>query len=104
MLSYHTETQSSRSNVWNGQIRCSHGNGTFAYQFFIAYRRDRNRSVDMFSICLLSGDGTEQLLIAPLFVTLFGRSIFWNGTVLFEVFQRESNPSAFHFLEQYGTK
>ena len=42
--------------------------------------------------------------VSLLFVSLFGRSIFWNGTVLIEVFQCERNPSALHFSEQYGTK
>ena len=40
-----------RSNFWNGQIGCSHGNGTITFQFCSVFRRERNRSVDMFSIC-----------------------------------------------------
>ena len=36
-----------RSNFWNGQIGCSHGNGTIAYQYCFVFRRECYRSVDM---------------------------------------------------------
>ena len=45
------------------------------------------------------GNGTERLRIVPLSVSLFNRSIFWNGTVLFKAFPSERNPSAFHSSE-----
>ena len=41
-----------RSNFWKRQIGRSHGNGTVAYQFCFVFRRERNPSIDMFSICL----------------------------------------------------
>ena len=41
-----------RSNFWNGQIACSHENGTIVYQFCFVFRRGHNRSVDMLSVCL----------------------------------------------------
>ena len=34
---------------------------------------------------------------------LFSGSIIWSGTVLFQMFPSERNPSAFQFSEQYGT-
>ena len=37
---------------------CSHGNGTIAYQFCFVFRRERNRSVDIFSIACSDGNGT----------------------------------------------
>ena len=39
-----------RSNFWNGQIGCSHRNRKIAYQLRFVFRRERNSSVDMFSI------------------------------------------------------
>ena len=58
-----------------------------AYQFCIVFRQEFNRSVDIFSICLFRPERNDR-----------------NGMVLFEVFPSERNPSASHFLEQYGTK
>ena len=93
------------SNFWNGQIGCSHGNKMLAYQLCFVFRQERNRFADIFSNCLFEmRNGTERLPIVPLFVSLFSRSIFWNGTVLFEAFPSEHNPSAFHFSEQYVRK
>ena len=34
-----------RSNVWSGQIGCSDGSGTIAYQFCFVFRWERNRYV-----------------------------------------------------------
>ena len=50
--------------------------------------------------------GTEQNDYVPFYLSYHfsSRSMFCNGTVLFEVFPFERNPSAFHFLDQYGTK
>ena len=81
----------------------SHGDGTIAYQFCFVFRRERNCSVDMFSICMFR---QQRNYCASLYFSynFFGRSIFWNGKVLFEVFQYERSPSAFHLSEQYGTK
>ena len=41
-----------RSYYWNGKIGCSQGNGMIAYQLWLLFRRERNRSIDTFSICL----------------------------------------------------
>ena len=38
------------ANFWNGQIGCSKGNRTIAYEFCFVFRRGQNRSVDIFSI------------------------------------------------------
>ena len=61
-----------RSSIWNGQIGCSHGNGTIVYQFCFVFSRERNRSIDMFSFCLFRRErnGTEQLRTVSLFVSL----------------------------------
>ena len=48
-----------RSNFWNGQIGYSNGNGTSAYQFCFAFRRDRNCSVAKFSICLFTREQND---------------------------------------------
>ena len=82
-----------RSNLWNGQIDCSQGNGTIAYQFCFLFRRERNRSVDMFLFACSYGKGME------LFVSLFSCSIFWNRTVLCEAFPSERSPLTFRFSE-----
>ena len=92
-----------RSNFWNRQIGCSRGNGTITYQFCFVFRRERYRSVDMFSICLVRRERNNCVSLSFSY-HFFGPSSFCNGTVLFEVCQCERNPSAFHFLEQYGTK
>ena len=89
-----------RSNFWNGQIGCSRGNGTIAYQVYFVFRRERSRSGNMFSICLFRRErdvtityrstfritffvsffGTERsyLKSASLIATL-QRSTFWNN-------------------------
>lgn len=72
-----------RSNVWNGQICCSHRNGMIAYQFCFLFRRERYRSVDMFSICLfrLERNGTIAYLsifrITFLVVPFFRTELFY---------------------------
>ena len=72
-----------RSNFWKGQIGCSHRNGTIAYQFCFALRRERNRSVDMFSICLCRRErnGTiaycSTFRITFLIVPFFGKERFY---------------------------
>ena len=94
-----------RSNFWNEQIGCSHGNGTIAYQYCFVFRREHNRSVDLFSICLFTRERNDCALFHFSY-HLFSRSIFWNGTVLFEAFPSERNPSAVHFwnnTERNGT-
>ena len=91
-----------RSNFWNGQIGCSHGNGTIVYEFCFVFRRERNRSVDIFSICPFRRERTRTIayrstfLITFLVVPVFGterfylkcsrmnatlqRSTFWNNS------------------------
>ena len=95
-----------RSNFWHGQIGCSLRNGTN----FFELGRERNRSVDMVSACLLDGNGTERLRIVQFFVSLFGRSIclerngsiwrvpVWRQTfsvTLFETIRSESGTITF---------
>ena len=50
--------------------------------------------------------GTERNSCASFHLSyhFFSRSMLWNGTVLFEAFPSERNPSAFHFSEQHGAK
>ena len=63
------------SNFWNGQIDRSHGNGTIAYQFCFAFRRERNRSVDTFSICLFRRERNGMIAYRSTFrITFFSRS------------------------------
>ena len=72
-----------RSNFWNGLIGCSHGNGTIVYQFCFVFRRERNRSVDMFSICLFRRERNRTIAYCPTFhitfsvVSLFGTERFY---------------------------
>ena len=95
-----------RSNVWNGQIGFSQGNGTIAYPFSFGFRRERNHSVHILSFAYSEGNAKERnyCVMFHLSYHLFSRSFSWNGTVLFEAFASERSPSAFHFSEQYGTK
>ena len=76
-----------RSNFWNGQIGCSHGNGTISCQFCFMFRRKRNHSIDMLSICLFRRERNGTIVYRFTF----------RIAVLFEVFLSDRNPSAFHF-------
>ena len=60
-----------RSNFWNGQIGCSHENGTIAYQLRFVFRRVRNHSVDMLSICLLRRERDETIACRSTFRMTF---------------------------------
>ena len=82
----HTGTERFRTNF----VLCSHGNAIVP--------------LTCFPFASLDGNGTERLFIVPQFYHFCSRTIFWNGTVLFETFPSERNPSAFHFLEHHGTK
>ena len=82
----HTGTERLRTNF----ILCSDGNAIVP--------------LTSFPFACSDGNGKERLCTVPLFVSLFSRSIFWNGLVLFEVFPSGRNPSASHFSQQYGTK
>ena len=77
------------SNLWNGKVGCSHENGTMTYQFCFVFRRERNSSIDMFSICLFRRErnGTiahrsascSTVLVFPLFGT---EQFYWNRSCL----------------------
>ena len=90
-------------NIWNRQIGCSHMNGMIAYQFCFVLRQEHNHSVDMSSICLLRQEWNNYVLFHFLY-HFFSCPIFCNGTILFEMFPSEGNPSAFHFSKQKGTR
>ena len=69
------------SNFWNGQISCSHGNGTTAYQFCLCSDGNAIVSLTCRPFACSDGNGTEQgteayrttfrvaFLVIPLFVT-----------------------------------
>ena len=67
-----------RSSFWKGQIGCSLGKGTIACQFFFLFRQERNRSIEISSICLFRWErnGTvacrSTFRIASLAVPFFG--------------------------------
>ena len=67
----------------------------------------RNNATNATYMCLhkafrnavINFSGTKSVLFHFSY-HFYSRSIFWNGTVLFEAFPSERNPSAFHFSEQ----
>ena len=71
-----------RSNIWNGQIGCSHVNGAIAKQCCFVLRRERNRSVDMFSSCLFRREWNDcvsfHFRIMSLVVPFFGTERFYS--------------------------
>ena len=87
---------------------CSDGNGTERLRTNFALCFDGNAIVSL--TCLPSacsdGNGTERndCLSYTFSGRFFSHSTLCNGTVLFEAFLSERNPSAFHFSEQHGTK
>ena len=58
----------------------------------------------VFHLPVQTGTEWNDCVLFHFFYHFCNRSIFWNGTILFEAFPSELNPSASHFSEQYGTK
>ena len=72
--------------------------------FVLCSEGERNRSTDIFHLPVETGTERNDSVPFHFWYHFFGRSIYWNGTLLFEVFPSECNTSASHFSEQYGTK